>query len=80
MADHALDIYEAIREQKQLPLLFPHLLEPNQRLGFQSVLLFGPPGTGKTLFAQSIATKQEMTFLKVHNDSLVSKWVGLTEK
>lgn len=78
--DHALDLGETLSQQIQMPQLFAHLLEPNQRVGMQSVLLFGPPGTGKTLFAQSLAAKHQMTVFKVQNDKLASKWVGQTEK
>ena len=69
-----------MNEQMRIPLLFSHLLQPNEKVGFQSFLLFGPPGTGKTLFAQSLAAQRGMTFFKVQKDALTSKYVGDTEK
>ena len=59
--DDALAIRKTIEDQFNIPLFSPHLLKPNEKLGLQSVLLFGPPGTGKTLFAQSLATQKGMT-------------------
>ncbi|MCG2593192.1 AAA family ATPase [Ramlibacter sp. XY19] len=44
------------------------------------LLLFGPPGTGKTLAAEVIARALGVDLLSVDLASLVSKWIGETEK
>ena len=44
------------------------------------LLLFGPPGTGKTLAAEVIARALGVDLLAVDLASLVSKWIGETEK
>lgn len=44
------------------------------------MLFFGPPGTGKTLAADVIARALGVDMLVVDLASLVSKWIGETEK
>ena len=79
-AENVQDLTRKIGEQFLLPTLFGHLLGPEDQIGAQSFLLFGPPGTGKTLFVQSLAKIHKMTFFKVDNAALTSKFVGDTEK
>lgn len=43
-------------------------------------LFHGPSGTGKTMAAQAIASNLHLDLFKVDMGSLVSKWVGETEK
>ncbi|KAL8783970.1 MAG: hypothetical protein Q9195_009225 [Heterodermia aff. obscurata] len=74
------DLSQKISNQMLIPTLFGHLLEPTDRVGSQTFLLFGPSGTGKTLFGQSLAKKHDMTFFKVDTAGLTSKYVGDTEK
>ncbi len=55
---------------------FPHgILEPPK-----GILLTGPSGTGKTLLARALAGELEYTLIKVDLTSLLSKWVGESEK
>ncbi len=44
------------------------------------MLFFGPPGTGKTLAAEVVARALGVDLLVVDLASLVSKWIGETEK
>jgi len=44
------------------------------------MLLFGPPGTGKTLAAEVMSRALGVDMLVVDLASLVSKWIGETEK
>jgi hypothetical protein len=44
------------------------------------LLFFGPPGTGKTLAAEVMARALGVDLLAVDLASLVSKWIGETEK
>lgn len=51
----------------------------SDRLGVKA-LLFGPPGTGKTLTARALACSLARPLYRVDLASVVSKWLGETEK
>ena len=66
-------IQDSIIYPARRPDLFP--------LGWpRGILLFGPPGCGKTLIAAAIATEIEATFFCVDAASVMSKWLGESEK
>src|SRR5512136_303717 len=66
-------IKEAIVYPVQRPDLFP--------LGWpRGILLFGPPGCGKTLLAAAVATEIKAAFYQVDAASIMSKWLGESEK
>lgn len=44
------------------------------------LLLFGPPGTGKTKLVDAIAAETGATFLSVTASSILSKYIGQSEK
>lgn len=46
----------------------------------RGILLTGPPGTGKTLLAKALANESNVNFISVKGPSLVSKYVGESEK
>lgn len=74
------EVKESLMEAVEWPLKYPDAFK---RLGVtppKGILLYGPPGTGKTLLAKAVATESEANFILVNGPSLLSKWVGESEK
>jgi transitional endoplasmic reticulum ATPase len=74
------NIKEKLQESVEWPLKYPAMFK---RMGIKppkGILLYGPPGTGKTLLAKAIAKESEANFILVNGPSLLSKWVGESEK
>ena len=74
------DIKSKLKEAVEWPLKKPEMFK---RMGIRpprGVLLYGPPGTGKTLLAKAVAKESEANFILVNGPSLLSKWVGESEK
>ncbi|UCF31831.1 MAG: CDC48 family AAA ATPase [bacterium] len=58
-----------------------HAIFSDSRLGPPKGILFsGPSGTGKTLMVKALSGETGMTLIVVDPPSLMSKWVGETEK
>jgi transitional endoplasmic reticulum ATPase len=74
------EVKEKLKEAVEWPLNKP---EAFKRMGIRpprGILLYGPPGTGKTLLAKAVAKESESNFILVNGPSLLSKWVGESEK
>lgn len=66
-------IIESVVYPTKRPDLFP--------LGWpRGILLYGPPGCGKTLLAAAAASEIEANFYCVDASSIMSKWLGESEK
>ncbi|MEK6886090.1 MAG: CDC48 family AAA ATPase [Nanoarchaeota archaeon] len=73
-------VKQELKEAVEWPLKHP---ESFKRLGIRppkGLLLYGPPGTGKTLLAKAVAKESEANFIQVKGPSLLSMWVGESEK
>ena len=75
LADAKRSIQEMVIWPMQRPELFTGL-----RAVPKGMLLFGPPGTGKTLIGRAIASSSGATFFSISASSLMSKWIGESEK
>ena len=74
------NVKQELKEAVEWPLKYP---ESFTRLGIRpprGILLYGPPGTGKTLLAKAVAKESEANFIQVKGPSLLSMWVGESEK
>jgi transitional endoplasmic reticulum ATPase len=74
------EVKRELREAIEWPLKYP---ETFKRVGIsppKGILLYGPPGTGKTLVAKAVANESSANFISVKGPSILSKWVGESEK
>jgi transitional endoplasmic reticulum ATPase len=69
-----------IREIIELPLRYPEVFARVGGRTPKGILLSGLPGCGKTLLAKAVASETEVNFISVKGPSLLSKYVGESER
>jgi transitional endoplasmic reticulum ATPase len=67
-------------EAVEWPLKYAPLFERAAVRPPKGILLTGPPGCGKTLVAKAVANESGVNFISVKGPSLLSKYVGESEK
>ena len=69
-----------LRDAVEWPLTCPDLLRQAGIRPPKGILLHGPPGTGKTMLARALASQSGINFISVKGPSLLSKYVGESER
>jgi len=74
------DIKEELREAIEWPLKYQDVFKKANTNPPKGILLYGAPGTGKTLLAKAVANESGVNFISVKGPSLISKYVGESER
>jgi len=73
-------VKEELREAIEWPLKYPDAFMKANTNPPKGILLYGAPGTGKTLLAKAVAHESGVNFISVKGPSLISKYVGESER
>ncbi|ODV97015.1 hypothetical protein PACTADRAFT_55235 [Pachysolen tannophilus NRRL Y-2460] len=71
---------EILKTTIELPLHKPTLFSQFGITPPRGILLYGPPGTGKTMLLKAVANETEAHILTINGPSIVSQYLGQTEK
>ncbi len=74
------DIKDNLKEAVEWPLKYPEIFAQANTNPPKGILIHGAPGTGKTLIAKAAANESEVNFISVSGPSLMSKFIGESEK
>ena len=74
------DVKQALKEAVEWPLKYPDVFRKSNTKPAKGILLYGAPGVGKTLIAKAVATESGVNFISIKGPSLISKYVGESER
>jgi len=74
------NIKEELKEAVEWPLKYSDIFKKANTNPPKGILLYGIPGTGKTLLAKAVASQTGVNFISVKGPSLISKFVGESER
>lgn len=74
------DIKQRLREAVEWPLKYSLAFEKAKVTPSRGIMITGPPGCGKTLLAKAIANESKVNFISVKGPSLLSMYVGESER
>ncbi len=74
------NVKEELRQAVEWPLKYADLFRETNTQAPKGILLHGQPGTGKTLLAKAVANESGVNFISVKGPSLISKYVGESER
>ncbi|MGD8779221.1 MAG: CDC48 family AAA ATPase [Ignavibacteria bacterium] len=73
-------IKEELKKAVEWPLKYPAVFSKTKTHPPKGILLHGAPGTGKTLLVKAIANQSGVNFIPVNGPSLISKYIGESER
>ncbi|MDP2168689.1 MAG: CDC48 family AAA ATPase [Thermodesulfovibrionales bacterium] len=74
------DIRRELKEAVEWPLKYPEMFKTVGTTPPKGIMLYGVPGTGKTLIAKAVANESGVNFIAVKGPSLISKYIGESER
>jgi transitional endoplasmic reticulum ATPase len=74
------NIKEELKEAVEWPLKYLDIFKRADTNPPKGILLYGAPGTGKTLLAKAVASQTGVNFISVKGPSLISKFIGESER
>jgi transitional endoplasmic reticulum ATPase len=74
------NIKEELKEAIEWPLKYSDIFKKVNTNPPKGILLYGIPGTGKTLLAKAVASQTGVNFISVKGPSLISKFIGESER